>query len=199
MWNITVSVDFEILLHLGWLILSPIFHHFVPPKKIDHYNCVQEWFIYESPYKENSNYFFYLTKFQFQFFFCKNYKFYALQRNMLALFTAKSLINESLLVYCIFEKSLVVARRRISSFVRWQNVCCDWRIMNGFGNFRAVRGKSYGEQQKQIYKFTLLQQTFMSPHGFSFIFHIFMWTWNVCILFRVHDDAIASWIEERSS
>ena len=63
--------------------------------------------------KFNFNFFFF-----FFFFFCKNYKFYALQRNMLALFTAKSLINESLLVYCIFEKSLVVARRRISSFVR---------------------------------------------------------------------------------
>ena len=138
----------------------------------------------------NSLYF----KQKFNFHFCKLS--FELQQNMLALFTAKSLINEGLLVYCIFEKSLVVARRRISSFVRWQNVCCDWRIMNGFGNFRAVRGKSYGEQ---IYKFTLLQQTFMSPHGFSFIFHIFMWTWNVCILFRVHDDAIACWIEVCSS
>ena len=143
-------------------------------------------------WEENSNSFNFLYfSQQFNFHFCKLS--FGLQQNMLALFTAKSLINEGLLVYCIFEKSLVVARRRISSFVRWQNVCCDWRIMNGFGNFRAVRGKSYGEQQ--IYKFTLLQQTFMSPHGFSFIFHIFMWTWNVCILFRVHDDAIACWIE----
>ena len=124
---------------------------------------------------------------QFNFHFCKLSL--GLQQNMLALFTAKSLINEGLLVYCIFEKSLVVARRRISSFVRWQNVCCDWRIMNGFGNFRAVRGKSYGEQQ--IYKFTLLQQTFMSPMDSAsfFIFsceHEMYAFYSECMTMQLH-------------
>ena len=136
---------------------------------------------------------------QFNFHFCKLS--FGLQQNMLALFTAKSLINEGLLVYCIFEKSLVVARRRISSFVRWQNVCCDWRIMNGFGNFRVVRGKSgehWSRYTNSLYA-TTVQQTFIYvPLLCSFIFHISMWTWNVCILFRVHDDAIACWIEEAS-
>ena len=122
--------------------------------------------------------------------------------NILALcHCEKSLIsNEGLLVYCIFEKSLVVWWR-ISNFVRWQNVCCDWRIMNGFGNFRVVRGKSgehWSRYTNSLYA-TTVQQTFIYvPLLCSFIFHISMWTWNVCILFRVHDDAIACWIEEAS-
>lgn len=111
--------------------------------------------------------------------------------NILALcHCEKSLIsNEGLLVYCIFEKSLVVWWR-ISNFVRWQNVCCDWRIMNGFGNFRVVRGKS-GEHWSRYTNSLCNKHLYMSPYYAAsfFIFpceHEMYAFYSECMTMQLH-------------